>query len=315
MTEARIIADLLRQFGSKHRHITLSIGDDAALLRVGGAHLVWTVDASVENVHFRRSWLGLADVGYRAVQAAASDLAAMGATPLAMLSNLALPHRFSRNELRQLAQGQALAARELHCPVVGGNLTGADALSVTTTVLGTGRKPLRRDGAKVGDELWLVGNVGLARAGLLALQRDNRSRSKALKECIATWRRPRALIRQGLALVGRAHSAIDISDGLTDDVGRLAAASKVKIVVDERALLAALPQSLVQAAALLGESPLNLALMGGEDYALLATGPHRKRPKGAAVIGEVIKGRAVVLRSNARNLPLSQLGFDHFRSL
>jgi thiamine-monophosphate kinase len=313
MTEARIIADLLRQFGTKHRRVELGIGDDAAVLRVGNARLVWTVDACVEDVHFRRSWLRLSDVGYRATQAAASDLAAMGAVPIAMLASLAVPPSLGASAIKQLAKGQAQAARELRCPVVGGNLTRADALSVTTTVLGTAAKPLRRDAAKVGDELWLLGKVGLARAGLLALLRGHRVRSRALKACIKAWQRPRALLGLGQSLVGRAHTAVDVSDGLSEDAGRLAAASGVKLIVDESALLRTLPVALHRAAQQLGETPLELALTGGEDYALLATGPGRNRPNGAAVIGEVRKGRGVALRSNDRERPLSKTGFDHFR--
>jgi thiamine-monophosphate kinase len=313
MSEARLIADLLRQFGTQHRQVELGIGDDAAVLQVGSARLVWTVDSCVEDVHFQRDWLTLGELGERATHAAASDLAAMGAVPLAMLANLALPPGFSRAELTLLAKGQARAARELGCPVVGGNLTRADCLSITTTVLGTARKPLRRDGAQVGDELWLLGKVGMARAGLLGLLRGRRARSKALKECITAWRKPRALLDSSQSLVGHAHATIDISDGLSEDAARLAAASRVKLILDEPALLRALPAVLHQAAHELGETPLQLALVGGEDYALLATGPRRKRPKGATVIGEVRKGRGTALRSNGRERRLSKLGFDHFR--
>jgi thiamine-monophosphate kinase len=313
MTEARIIADLLRQFGTRHRHVELGIGDDAAVLRVGKVRLVWTADTSVENVHFHRAWLGLSDVGYRATQAAVSDVAAMGAVPIAMLANLAVPASLGRSAIKQVAKGQAQAARELRCPVVGGNLTRADALSLTTTVLGTVSKPLRRDGAKIGDELWLLGNVGLARAGLLTLQTGAKVRSAVLGECIAAWRRPRARLREGWSLLGRAHAAIDLSDGLSSDAARLAAASGVKLVFDQPAVLDALPKALHAAAKVLGESALDLALVGGEDYALLATGPSRKRPKGASVIGVVAKGRGVVLRNEGRDRPLSVRGFDHFR--
>jgi thiamine-monophosphate kinase len=322
MTEPQIIADLLRQFGSQQQRgkrgsVTLGIGDDAALLRVGTARLVWTIDCSVEDIHFRRDWLSLSEIGYRATQAAVSDIAAMGATPLAMLANLAAPGSFARREIGQIAKGQARAARELRCPVVGGNLTRAAALSVTTTVLGAlqgaGRAPLLRSGAKVGDELWLLGRVGLARAGLLSLQSGARSRSRALTSCVAAWRRPQALIKQGQSLIGRAHAAIDVSDGLAEDAGRIATASRVKLVIDQRGLLRALPKTLHDAARALPEGALDLALIGGEDYALLATGPRAKRPKGAAVIGEVAKGNGVVVRNNGRERPLSARGFDHFR--
>ena len=107
-------------------------------------------NASVEGTHFERSLLALEDVGYRSFQAAASDLAAMAARPLAALSALTLPPGFSPEELAQLTRGQAAAARSCRCPIVGGNVARSEKLTLTTSVLGVARHPLTRSGAREG---------------------------------------------------------------------------------------------------------------------------------------------------------------------
>jgi thiamine-monophosphate kinase len=298
------------------REVEVSIGDDAAVVTVSGQRLVWTVDVNVDTVHFRREWLTLADVGWRSLQAAASDLAAMGARPLGALSSLILPRGFARTELAALGRGQARAARELGCPVIGGNISRGAELSVTTCVLGQVARPLLRAGASPGDELWLVGEVGLAAAGLAWLvERGSRSgRGRAAKDvrrCLDAWRRPRALVREGLELAGCAHAAIDVSDGLGGDAAALARASKVRVVIAAESLAAALAPDLVGVAAQLGCDALELAIGGGEDYALVAAGPRRKRPQWARAIGRVERGRGAVLEHANGRATVLRGGFDH----
>jgi thiamine-monophosphate kinase len=275
---------------------------------------VWTVDACLEGTHFRRSTLSLEDVGYRSFQAAASDLAAMGARPLAALSALTLPRGFSRRELGALARGQAKAARECGAAIVGGNLASGRELGVTTTLVGAAAHPLTRAGAVPGDELWLVGDVGLAALGLELLQASpGRARRGHEAACVAAWRRPRALITEGLRLVGRAHAAIDVSDGLAGDVAHLARASAVRVVIDEAALTAALRPELCELAERRRRTALSFAIHGGEDYALVAAGPGARRPRFAKRIGHVERGRGVFLRRGSGALVRSGEGFDHLR--
>ncbi len=304
-----LIERWLRPRSAKARGIRLGIGDDAAVLHTKDP-LIWTVDSQFEGVHFDRRWLSLADVGYRAFQAAASDVAAMGADPLAALSSLALPSGFTDSELERLIKGQAEAAALCECPVIGGNLTKATELSLTTTLVGSAKKPLLRSAAKVGDELWLVGEVGLAAAGLLALQRGVR-RGAAIRACIARWQRPRALLDEGRRLRGKARSAIDISDGLAGDAKHLAEASRVRVVFAAEALERALSPVFVAACAALGVEPLSLALQGGEDYALLATGPARRRPSWARPVGCVQAGAGVWLEQHGKRQRVGS-SFDHF---
>ena len=179
----------LAQSGSTMGHVLLGIGDDAAVLAAPANPLVWTVDAAVEGVHFRRELLSLGDLGYRATMAAASDLAAMGAAPLGLLAALVLPPWVSDADLEALAKGQREAAIELGTAVTGGNLARGGELSITTTALGAAARPLTRAGARPGDAIWMAGPVGLAAAGLAALERGGATAETAA--AVAAWRRPR----------------------------------------------------------------------------------------------------------------------------
>ncbi len=170
VSEFSAIPQLEALFRQANTQVELGIGDDAAVLKSAG-RWVWTVDAAVEHVHFERAWLSLADLGFRSFQAAASDVSAMGGAPFAALSSVIFPTGFAAAELDQLARGQRAAARALGCAVVGGNLARGTELSITTTLVGSvPRRPLLRSGARVGDELWLCGELGLAAAGLRLLQ-------------------------------------------------------------------------------------------------------------------------------------------------
>jgi thiamine-monophosphate kinase len=315
--EFALIEVLARELsGGRGSGIELGIGDDAAVLRVGRERIVVSCDDQVEGVHFDWRWLSAVDVGYRSLQAAASDLAAMGALPLAAVASLHVPPGFAPAKLRALAQGQAAAARKLRCPVVGGNVTRGERLSVTTTVLGRVKQPILRAGALPSDELWVLGELGLARAGLLLHQKRLRvpaSLRAAAARARAAWARPEARIADGQRLLGRAHAALDVSDGLSGDVEHLASAGRVKAVVEARRLSELAADEVARLGDLLGEPAAALALNGGEDYALLAAGPKTRRPLGARVIGRFERGQGVELElESGKRLPLKG-GFDHLR--
>jgi len=313
LDEERAVALFARQFErARASGVLTGIGDDAAVLARPGSRLVVTVDASVEGTHFRRSLLSLEDVGFRAFHAALSDLAAMGATPLAALSALTLPRGFPARDLAALTRGQAEAAAGAGCPIVGGNVARAPLLSVTTTVLGRARRTLGRDGARPGDECWLVGEVGLAAAGFALLERASRGRTGApARRCIEAWRRPRALVARGGGLLVRAHAAIDVSDGLAGDATRLASASGCRLVLDERQLRRVLDPALVTVAARLRRDPLAFALYGGEDYALVAAGNTARRPRWARPIGYFEPGTGGFLEDAAGRRGRLGGGYDH----
>jgi thiamine-monophosphate kinase len=313
-TELERVALLAARLGAPGAAgIATGIGDDAAVLDPVPASLVWTIDAQVDGTHFRLDWLGWEDVGWRSFMAAASDLAAMGATPIAALSALVLSDAVDDEALDRLARGQADAARAVGSPVVGGNLARGTETSVTTTLLGQTDRPVLRGGARAGDGVYIAGAVGMAAAGLAALLAGSNSvRNASIEACIAAWRRPRALIEPGLAIRGVASAAVDVSDGLARDAMRVAEASSVVIVLDENTLRRRSAGALETAATLLGRDALDLALHGGEDYALLVTSP--TPIEGFDRIG-IVEGGApglVLARSDRTRVAVDPQGFDHF---
>jgi thiamine-monophosphate kinase len=337
LTERQLVLLLRERFHSPSSAVSLAIGDDAAVLSGHADPWVMSVDASVQGVHFDRAFLSLEDVGYRAFQAALSDLAAMGAEAVVALSALILPRELTREDIDRLTRGQAQASVETRCPIVGGNISKGRELSITTTVIGRSERVLRRAGARPGEELWLVGGLGLAAAGLscLRLGWDGEAAAKAPPEpallrasgrrapagaeraavahCVSAWRRPQALLVRGRELVALASSGMDVSDGLAADSAQLAKASGVRIVIDAALLRTALDPSLLIASRVLRRSALRFALYGGEDYALLATGPRVRRPAWASPIGHVSRGAGVLLSVGGERTPVGA-GYDHLRA-
>ncbi len=316
-SELERIALLAARFGPASQAgggavVETGIGDDAAVLTLpdGGA-LVWTIDAQIEGTHFRADWASWEDVGWRSFMAAASDLAAMAASPIAALSALSLADGIDDAALDALARGQAEAARIVGAPVVGGNLARGKETSVTTTLLGRAERPALRSGARAGEGIWLAGAVGSAAAGLLALERGLGDDAR-FAEHVTAWRRPRALIELGVAMAGKVSAAVDVSDGLAGDARRIAEASGVSFVLDE-ASLRARGMSLAAAAAHLGRDALDLMLAGGEDYALVVTST--TSIDGFDRIGSVETGPAgvVLARADGSRAPIDARGYDHFR--
>jgi len=316
--EEALLARLAAALGevSGGAEVELGIGDDCAVLRSPASRLVWTVDAQVDEVHFRRDWLSYADIGYRAFAAAASDVVAMGATPIAALAALTLDPRTTEADVEALARGQRDASREASAPVIGGNLSRGATLSVTTTVLGRAEAPVRREGARPGDLVWATGPLGLARLGLLSYMRE--IAGETLEAARRAFRRPR--VRYDLAGPLRgATAAIDVSDGLALDASRLAARSGVRLVLDAEALLACGGPVLEAAARRLGEDPLEAALRGGEDYVVVACAPGPLLGAGGAplaglvAIGRVEAGAGVALVVGGREREVEPAGYDHVR--
>jgi thiamine-monophosphate kinase len=248
------IRDLIARFGD----VASGIGDDAAVLDIPrGDRMVVSTDASVENRHFRTEWLTASEIGYRAVTAALSDLAAMAARPLAVLWSVNLPDR-CRPMLSGLADGAREAARVAGAKIVGGNLSDADELSMTTTVIGTAWRSLRRDGARPGDKLYVTGRLGGPAMALAAFIADR----KPDEADRARFAHPAARIAEARWLSHHGATAgLDVSDGLAGDARHLAAASGVGLIVH----LDRLPR-------VDGASPM-VAVRSGEEFELLLTAP------------------------------------------
>ncbi len=293
------------------------IGDDAALVPGAAESFVWTVDAAVEGVHFDTTKMALEDIGYRATMAAASDLAAMGADPRGVLSALVLPKGFDDDALLALAKGQRAAADSLEIAVLGGNLARGGELSITTTVLGVTPRALLRSGARVGDTLWLAGEVGYAAAGLALVLRGEGAEgpdADAKRRAKTAFLRPLAHIREGQLARPYASAAIDLSDGLACDAGQLAEASGLRVVLFEGAIV---DDGLRRLARVVERDALALALHGGEDYALLVAAPARAplagfRPIGTCVARAPGEGAVAVANEAGDVRAITAAGFDHF---
>lgn len=299
-SEFELIEAFLAPFGGGE-----GVGSDCAAVTVSrGMKLVATTDAVVEGVHFDLRRFAPEDVGHKALAVNLSDLAAAGARPRWFLCALGVPRTARAGQLAQrMARGMAKLARRYACALVGGNVTRAAQWSITITALGEARRPLTRFGARPGDALLVVGTLGDAAAGL---RRDPSPLAARAQ------RRPTPLWREGMAAAAVASASIDVSDGFLQDLGHLCRASGVGAVVE----CSALP--LGRAARALPDG-MELALSGGEDYALILAVPRRKLPalrrvvRGAEV-GRIVRGRELVLTELGQPRPLPKLqGFDHLR--
>lgn len=256
-------------------------GDDCALTAPApGRLLVTKVDALVEGVHFGPAFRP-EEIGHKALAVALSDLAAAGSIPRWFLVALALPERIEDPFLVRLARGMAALASRAKVTLVGGNLTRASELSITVTAMGEARpeEALRRSGATPGDELWVTGTLGDAALGLRLLAAGRPKRiSRAARAQLA----PEPRLAVG-AIAGRyAAAAIDLSDGLLQDLGHLCDRGAVGAEIEA----AALPLS-PELRRVAGGDALGLALAGGEDYELLFAVQKAKAPAFRRAVGRV----------------------------
>lgn len=300
--EFRFIRRLIRRFGA----LAAGIGDDAALIHVPRDNMVAiSTDTSIENVHFRREWLTLGEIGYRATTAALSDLAATGATGVGILVGLVTPIE-SRSDMDALGDGIARAAIAAGVRIFGGDTSRGTVLSLAITVFGYTREALRRDAARADHHVYVTGTFGGPAAAVRALGAGT-SVPPEWRERFAC---PHARIREARWLAGRgARAAIDISDGLLADAAHIAAASNVRITID----LDKLPL-------IAGVDPIHAA-QGGEEYELLITSAipidcDAFRSRFAiplTEIGTVSDGEpGVEVLLHGTSLDVDPAGYDHF---
>lgn len=271
------------------------------------ARVVACTDALVDGRHFRRDWCDASDVGHRAAAANLADVAAMGATPTALLVALCAPPDLPTAWVEEMAEGLAEEAATVGASVVGGDTTSASVLVITVTALGdlAGRDPVLRSGAAAGDIVALSGRLGCAAAGYTVLSRGFRTP----KVLVDAYRRPAVDYRAGVAAsIAGATSMIDVSDGLIADLGHVARASDVHIDLAREAFT--VPDQLRDAALALGVDPYQWILAGGDDHALAATfPPHAALPDGWTVIGRASRGTGVTVDGREWVGPR---GWEHF---
>ncbi len=266
-------------------------GDDAALLR---DDLVVTQDLLLEGRHFQFDWTSWRDLGYKAAAVNLSDLAAMGATPEALLVSLVLPPDTAAEDVLALYEG----LNEPGVPIVGGDTNAGSGVTIGVTALGRSARVPGRDGARPGDVLVVTGMLGAAAAGLHVLERG----LAGFDELVRAHRRPPVRLDAAARLAPTAHALIDLSDGIASDAARIAERSGCRLVIDvERLPLA--PR--------LDEVADEPFWTRGEDYELLAAlDPADPVAAEFTAIGRCEPGEGVELRRDGS--PLDAAGWDHF---
>ena len=302
------------------RRLAVGIGDDAAVWRTGDHVVVATTDTLVEGVHFLPD-VAPRDVGWKALAVNVSDIAAMGGRPTFALVTLALPPSSGVSDLEELYEGLGQCAEAYGVTVAGGDIVSAPQLSITVALLGDAVMDsgdpllLRRDAAREGDAIAVTGKLGGSAGGLRALKAG----APAEHPLARAHLHPQPPLEAAFAAVASGvRCAIDVSDGLLQDIGHICKMSGVSAVVRaddlpvDRALLAAYP-----------DDALQLAAAGGEDYELVLVGERERIDRLAksvdvpvTVIGEMVgRGEPSVSLVDERGEPISlpDTGWDHLR--
>ncbi len=313
---------IARHFNRPVRQATLGVGDDCALFPWGQEQEVAvSTDTLVSGVHFFPDAEPEA-LGHKALAVNLSDLAAMGAAPRYVTLALTLPE-VNHEWLAAFARGLHRLADRYGVELIGGDTTRGP-LSMTLTVIGAvnGATTLRRDRAQEGDEIWVSGQLGGAALALAHLQGRARLAPEAFSQAASRLHKPEPRIGLGMGLLGVAHAAIDVSDGLVADLGHICERSDLAAVIDW-SMLPIAPVLLDQPEAL----QQSCALAGGDDYELCFTAPESASGRIAALDTELglalhrvgamrapreDEPRVTVRDANGGVLALPQAGFDHF---
>ena len=310
--------------------LRLGIGDDAAAWQGPATTMVATADALVEGVHFHLDRIDWPDLGWKALAVNLSDVAAMGCMPLYSTVTLGLRGDLPVDGIEAMYRGMAEISREFGGRVVGGDVVRSATMFIGVAMYGaamprkgngdTPNEPLlTRNAAAAGDVIAVTGSLGCSAGGLysLATKLAKRPGNEATVHLVEAHNRPVPRVSAGIQLARRGvKTAIDISDGLVADLGKLCKASGVSAVVDANDL--PVDDHLRQA---FPDRWLPLALAGGEDYELLFTAApalmaelHQALDVRTTTIGEVAEGppQVTVLDENGAPIDVEHLRWDHF---
>lgn len=302
-------------------HIAVPNGDDAAAITFpdGPVTELYTTDTMVDGVHFTSATTPWRDLGWKAIASNISDVAAMGGDPVGALISLGLPPNTAVADVKELYVGMMEICGEYGARIIGGDMVRSPVAFVTVALTGIASgTPMVRTAAEPGEQVAVTGPVGSSAGGLRQLLAGADGDYNAEFELIRQHRRPLPHIAAGKVLVSAGvRSAMDVSDGLADDLGKLCSASGMSALIhaDQAPTLPALKSAFPN-------DWLDLALYGGEDYVLLFTAPPDimdvvmgKLPDGAAVVGEITEGMPGVVSvrdSTGKPIERGGAGWDHF---
>ncbi len=300
-------------------HLLVDTGDDTAAWKTAEATQLFTTDTVVEGVHFTRDTTPWNDLGWKSLASNISDIAAMGGFPQYALVTLGLTPETEVDDIRELYQGMLRIANTYGVALVGGDMVRSPTVFITIGLTGVhpGR-PMLRTAAQVGDQIAVTGPVGGSGGGLQLMLDNSELSGEAADYLRRRHRHPEPAVAQGRILAGHGVSAaMDLSDGLTDDLSKLCLASGVaaRVYVDRAPVHPLLKRAFP-------DNFHEFALNGGEDYVLLFTAaPELMQtvlpllPVGAAAIGEVLAGEPGQVRlvdSSGVEKVAPRAGWDHF---
>ena len=318
------LIERIRRAQSIGRGVRLGIGDDAAWVENPSGSSLVTADLLIEGVHFDLKWTSLFDLGFKSLAVNLSDIAAMGGLPAYAILSLGIPDHLDSKAVEEFYRGINALARPSGVSVVGGDTNIAKTLMISVCVIGhPPNRPIRRNGASIGNDIYVTGTLGDSALGLKLLRRGGAAlKNRAAVNLLARHRRPMPRLTAG-ALLARerlATAMIDVSDGLLQDMGHICRASGVGAIIHN----AQLPLS-AGYRALCGADLTRHALTGGEDYELLFCarranrGRIQKLSQRARVpiscIGRCVANPGVVVLDGAgkRIETAAARGHDHFR--
>ena len=321
LPERELIAQVRRLVnGNKHRlnpAVLAGIGDDCAVLRIGGAwDTLVTTDFSLEGMHFRRDWHSADSIGHRCLARGLSDVAAMGGEPLAAFLSLALPGDVPQAWVRSFYGGLLRLAKRHRVTLAGGD-TAQSPERILADIVVVGRVPkgkaILRSGARPGDRIFVSGALGQSAAALRELRLSGRGQASERLFPRHFYPEPRSALGRALRERKLATAMIDTSDGVSVDLRHICEESGVGAEIDA----ARIPRARVEKPAQV--VPLDLALHGGEDYELLFTVSRDKRVPAILAktplveIGHVTRRRNILVRDEeGRTSELTPRGWEHF---
>lgn len=324
LTEDSLIATIVDAIGAPARPLRVGIGDDAAAWQPSSHHLALiTTDMLVDGVHFRLGASPPSRIGHKALAKNLSDIAAMGGRAVLAVVALGIVPDLELDWYRSFYDGMSALARATRCAIAGGDIVRAPALTISVTVIGEARRTAvrLRSGARAGDVITVTGALGLAAAGLRVVE-SGAARDR-FAEAVRAYELPQPRIAEGAFLGSRraVRALMDLSDGLSTDVARMARASRVDAVIDRDALFVHDALRGVDA------DPYPLMLDGGDDYELLASIDARAFERVATVfrkrfgrplraVGRFESGNGDVwIERGGRREPLPSGGYDHLRQM